>query len=72
MMGINLRKEGSAMTVAVERQHSYQCACHHELQVFGRGRHRVYFEPEDTAFTDPVMTGTCPQCQRWLPGGHGA
>lgn len=31
------------MNDQAEQDHHYRCACRHELQVFGRGRYRVYF-----------------------------
>lgn len=46
----------------------YRCECGHVLRVSGGGRHRVYFEPEDAAFKDPVMNRVCPECGRGLPG----
>ena len=47
----------------------YTCAtCGHELQMFGSGRHRIYFEVSDAAFADPVMAGVCPDCHHELPG----
>ncbi|MGH2842815.1 MAG: hypothetical protein ACRDKL_04430 [Solirubrobacteraceae bacterium] len=47
---------------------TYRCECAQVLQVFGGGRHRVYFEPGNTALDDPVMNGVCPECGRGLPG----
>jgi hypothetical protein len=58
------------MSIAVEPKLRQRCVCGHELQVFGRGRHRVYFELTDTAFTGPVMSGVCPDCHRPLAGNH--
>ena len=47
----------------------YRCVeCGHLLRVFGGGRHRVYFEPSNTALDDPIMNGVCPQCGHSLPG----
>jgi len=46
----------------------YRCECGHELQVFGRDRHRVYFELTNTSLDDPVMDRVCPECGRYLPG----
>ncbi len=46
----------------------YSCAnCGHSLRVFGVGRHRVYFEPENTRLDQPVMDHACPECGRALP-----
>jgi len=47
---------------------TYRCECGHVLNVFGRGRHRLYFEPEDSALVDPIMNRVCPNCGRGLPG----
>ncbi|HET9105100.1 MAG TPA: hypothetical protein VFN55_17255 [Solirubrobacteraceae bacterium] len=49
----------------------HRCACEREFQVFGRGRHRLYFAISDTGFADPVMSGLCPGCGQVLPGKHG-
>jgi hypothetical protein len=46
----------------------YRCECGHVLQVFGLGRHRVYFPPDNVRLDDPVMNGACPDCGRALPG----
>jgi hypothetical protein len=46
----------------------YRCECGHVLRVFGRGRHRVFFEPDSARFDDPVMNRACPECGRRLPG----
>lgn len=44
----------------------YTCPeCGHVLRVSGLGRHRVYFELEDTRADHPVMNRVCPKC------GHG-
>jgi hypothetical protein len=47
---------------------AYRCECGHELNVFGGGRHRVYFETTDVALKDPIMNRVCPACDRGLPG----
>lgn len=47
---------------------AYRCECGHALQVFGRDRHRVFFEPANERLDDPVMSGVCPHCGRALPG----
>jgi hypothetical protein len=52
----------------VDRRDEYRCECGHVLRVFGRGRHRVYFEPAITQLDDPVMNRACPACARGLPG----
>lgn len=46
----------------------YRCPCTHSLRVSGGGRHRVYFECENTRLDDPVMNRVCPSCGRSLPG----
>lgn len=46
----------------------YDCVCGHELEVHGRDRHRRYYELDDAAHLNPVMTRTCPDCGRALPG----
>jgi len=46
----------------------YVCECGHRLLVYGGGRHRVYFEPEDLQLDNPVMDRACPACGRGLPG----
>ncbi len=47
----------------------YACVeCGHLMRVFGGGRHRVYFEPDNTALDDPIMDGKCPECGHGLPG----
>ncbi len=56
------------MNAVDEVRDRYTCPCRHELQVFGGGRHRRYFEITDTALVDPVMSGVCPACRRPLPG----
>ena len=53
------------------RRDEYRCECGHVLRVFGGGRHRVYFEPENTRLDDPVMNRVCPACGRTLPGKNG-
>lgn len=56
------------MVVAAQPAQSYRCTCQHELQVFGGGRHRRYYEVGDVGWEHPVMTRVCPACQRRLPG----
>ena len=52
---------------------TYDCPkCGHELRVFGRGRHRIYFELGDEHLDDPVMDSACPECGHALPGKTGA
>lgn len=48
-----------------------RCECGHVLRVFGGGRHRVYFETDNTRLDDPVMNRVCPACGRGLPGNNG-
>jgi alpha-beta hydrolase superfamily lysophospholipase len=51
-----------------DREAEHRCECGHVLRVFGGGRHRVYFEPDNTRLDDPVMNRVCPACDRDLPG----
>ncbi len=46
----------------------YRCECGHVLRVFGRDRHRIYFELANARLDDPVMNRACPACGRGLPG----
>jgi hypothetical protein len=46
----------------------YRCACGNTLRVFGLGRHRVYFQRDETGSEDAVLNRVCPACQRVLPG----
>jgi hypothetical protein len=57
-----------SLATAVDAVCDYRCDCINFLGVFGSGRHRVYFEPGNTALDDPVMNGACPSCGRELPG----
>ena len=54
--------------VGVDRRGEYGCQCGKVLRVSGGGRHRVYFEPDNTRRDDPIMNGVCPNCGRGLPG----
>jgi len=47
---------------------TYGCACGHGFNVYGRDRHRRYYEYGDAAHVDPVTTRVCPSCGRGLPG----
>jgi len=58
----------ASATTAHERRPIYRCDCGHVLQVFGRGRHRVYFEGTDLPLKAPVMDNSCPGCGDGLPG----
>jgi DNA-directed RNA polymerase subunit RPC12/RpoP len=61
-------QDRASLERAQERD-SYRCVqCGHPLRVFGGGRHRVYFEPDNPGLDDPIMTGVCPQCGHRLPG----
>jgi hypothetical protein len=60
--------EARPLASVVDRRGEYRCECGNVLRVFGSGRHRVYFEPGNTALDDPVMNGACPSCGRELPG----
>ena len=50
------------------RTGEYRCECGHVLRVFGRDRHRIYFELANARLDDPVMNRACPACGRGLPG----
>jgi len=56
------------MNAPAAKKRRYRCACGHELQVFGCGRHRRYFGPLDVALIAPVITRVCPVCRQTLPG----
>ena len=40
----------SALSEQSDRGPIYRCECGHVLRVYGGGRHRVYFEPDDVRF----------------------
>jgi hypothetical protein len=64
---------GASAPHGVPDRRSFTCSdCGHVLKVFGRGRHRVYFETGDERLDDPVMDGSCPGCRQRLPGRNGA
>jgi hypothetical protein len=44
----------------------WSCECGQPYRVSGSGRHRVYWL-EGAAESDPVISGTCPSCDRALP-----
>lgn len=54
------------------RRGEYRCVCGHVLRVFGLGRHRVYFAPDNARSDNPVMDRCCPECGRGLPGSNRA
>jgi hypothetical protein len=57
---------------AVAGTRTYDCpTCGCTLQVFGRERHRIYFEMAEH-LDDPVMDRACPECDDSLPGKTGA
>jgi predicted RNA-binding Zn-ribbon protein involved in translation (DUF1610 family) len=63
----------AAQAPPVAGPRTYDCPeCGHELRVFGRGRHRIYFEPDGEHLDAPVMDSACPQCGHALPGKTGA
>lgn len=62
----------SASSADAEQAHRYRCVCRHELQVFGDGRDRRYFELADLALTNPVISKVCPTCQRTVPANNPA
>jgi hypothetical protein len=51
---------------APAEQQEYRCDCGQAFQVSGAGRHRVYWLP-DASPSDPVLSATCPECDRPLP-----
>jgi hypothetical protein len=52
---------------------TYTCSkCGHVLAVYGRERHRVYFELSDARLAEPVMSRVCPGCGLGLPGKNPA
>ena len=48
----------------------WQCECGQEYMVAGRDRHRIYWLA-DSGPSDPVLSGTCPNCDRPLPSDSG-
>jgi hypothetical protein len=54
-----------ALDAAAEQQ-EYRCDCGQAFLVSGAGRHRVYWLP-DASPSDPVLSATCPECDRPLP-----
>ena len=47
----------------------WQCACGERYLVAGRDRHRIYWL-EQAAESEPLLSGTCPACERELPSEH--
>jgi hypothetical protein len=47
--------------------HRYRCSCGRLFQVYGLGRHRRYYQPDDGQWRRPVVARTCTSCQRQLP-----
>lgn len=64
--------EEPVVSASSGRRAEYRCDCGHLLQVFGGGRHRVYFELANARLDDPLMTPVCPECGRGLPGKNRA
>ena len=54
--------------IATATRAPFACSCRHELQVYGRDRHRRYYELGDATHVEPIMTRVCPSCGRRLPG----
>jgi hypothetical protein len=50
-------------------EHTYTCECGQEYRVSGEDRHRVYWL-KDAEVSDPVLSQTCPNCDRPLPHDH--
>lgn len=57
----------TAAAPRTSRRQSYSCECRHRLQAFGSGRHRRYYEVDDTHWARPLMAKSCPDCKRPLP-----
>ena len=55
---------------AEEPGEPWQCECGQEYMVAGRDRHRIYWLAESGP-SDPVLSGTCPRCDRPLPSDSG-
>jgi hypothetical protein len=49
-----------------EPESTYACHCGQRFRISGRDRHRIYWL-EGAAQGDPVVSGTCPSCDRVLP-----
>ncbi len=60
--------EGTASPEQAPSRPPYRCPCGHVLRVSGGGRHRVYFEFDDSRLDEPVMNRVCPACGHRLPG----
>jgi hypothetical protein len=59
------RPAGQTTAEGAEPQ-EYRCDCGQLFHVSGAGRHSVYWLP-DASPSDPVLSPTCPQCERPLP-----
>jgi hypothetical protein len=65
-------ERGSASAEQQADARVYRCACGSTLRVFGLGRHRVYFQRDETAAEDAVLNRGCPACQLVLSGNTAA
>jgi len=68
--GILLLRHGAGRRTAAQEEQSgpreWHCQCGQEFRVSGLGRHRVYWLA-DAPESEPVLTGSCPSCDRPLP-----
>ena len=58
---------GAAKDAEPAAREEWSCECGQEYRVSGAGRHRVYWLA-DADESDPVLSDTCPSCDRGLPG----
>src|SRR5215210_7608887 len=68
---LRLRRPGGPSRTARQGEpaappQEYRCDCGQLFHVSGAGRHSVYWLP-DASPSDPVLSPTCPQCERPLP-----
>jgi hypothetical protein len=67
---LRLRRGGDPGRRAGKREpaphEEYRCDCGRTFHVSGAGRHRVYRLPGASP-SDPVLSPTCPECDRPLP-----
>jgi hypothetical protein len=56
---------GRARENGGDTRREWQCECGQVLLISGEGRHRVFWLP-DAPLDDPLLDGTCPNCERSL------
>jgi hypothetical protein len=61
-----MQRPRAAGSVAAAEPETYRCDCGQGFRVSGAGRHRVYWLA-DAAADDPVLSQSCPACDRPLP-----